>query len=362
MEEALDILAFQLGYENRTNTQRRHKHKWRGKRHKGKGKRHQRHQRGSSNQTCVEPSVAYRKFDGSIHRNRATNDIRILNRKIRQAKTREITHRHCNQTSPYIGLDIGSGKSKDNIKHWYPLGCRYLIHIEPSFEYVKIARKQIKDDNLSDMKNTVVNGFGHVDWTTGGGAADATEGQLVTKTFKELGKQVDITTLNMSVQFMLRDQEMFEGLLQNISRHVIVGGVVVIMFMNGDILHEHLKHNRGRYTIYNPRRSSERLFEVVARYDMKKKTDFGNAITVFFSGIAGLNNNIGEYLCFPSTLMCFFRKFGFHHIETVPMVQYMEMVVNPDPDLVRLVKRLKPADRKILELFYLTSFKRMEYV
>jgi hypothetical protein len=130
--------------------------------------------------------------------------------------------------------------------------------------------------------------------------------------------------------------------------------------MNGAILHDHLMRNNGRYTIYNSRSSSERLFEAAARYNMTDASEFGKAITVFFSGIAGLDKKIGEYLCFPSTLENSFPKYGFRHIETVPMVQYMHEIKNPDQDLLRMIKRLSMADRSILELFYLTSFVRIK--
>lgn len=290
--------------------------------------------------------------------------LRHCHREARQCAIFNVMLRHRGVTGPYVAVDCGSGKGGDN--EWWSkvMATRHLVQIEPNDKSVECARDrvQLQKADIAPTRVTIVNGFGQDAWNDGAGSKNAEDRDIAQKLFSgPLRKGVDIVVANMSVQFMVRDETQFRGFITNIDNCLMPGGIVAIMFMNGDAIAAHLGRRNGTYAIYGRDHDRKEVFKVVSRYGIEPDGDFGNAIDVFFRGVQGLDRldeMVPEFLLTEGCLKRGFTSIGLVQIEKTVRMRDLVMDRHASTRLKHDRQQLTDTDLAISSLFSMAFFQK----
>lgn len=304
-----------------------------------------------------DPSKAALVFssDKSVKRNGNTSHLRLINRLARQHILERTIDKYCATTSPYTMLDVGAGRI-GNLTHCEKMGASKLFAIEPATESVNVGRERVRKHKSTKIQVTVLHGKGNADWSVGGGLGNPVEDNLIRETFKVMLNQIDIVIFNNSIQYMLKSKESLYTQLTNLAHCTVKKGIVLIVFMDGDIIHEKLKH-QAQYTIFSQNRR-QKLFCVKRNYRHVTKL-FGNEINIFFRGVRGLSKGVAEYLCMPECLKIHFQKFGFEHVEKINMLEYVQNTIFTNDKLNKLVRNMSKNDEDIIKLYSVQIFRKL---
>lgn len=304
-----------------------------------------------------DPSNAAQVFssDKCVRRNGNTSHLRLINRLAREHILERSIDKYCATTSPYAILDVGAGRI-GNLTHCEKMGASKLFAIEPATESVKVGRERVRKHKSTKIEVTVLQGKGNSDWSVGGGLDNPEEDNLIRETFKVMKNQIDIVIFNNSIQYMLKSKESLHTQLANLAHCTVNNGIVTIVFMDGDIIHEKLKH-QTQYTVLSQNKE-ESLFCVKRNY--KPNTNlFGNEIYIFFRGVRGLSKGVTEYLCMPECLKIHFKEFGFEHIEKINMLEYIQNTIFTNDKLNKLIKNMTNSDKDIIKLYSVQTFRKL---
>jgi SAM-dependent methyltransferase len=211
-----------------------------------------------------------------------------------------------------ILLDIGSGRGHD-YEAWQQNGIRQVIGIEPSEKSIASAiQKYIKQRTINKWPRvTYINAIGNDIFEDGSAALNDQAKQLLLKIFE---KPLNANTIHMfwTIHYCLNTKQDWNKLIHNIDRNLASNGLIIILYMNGKLIHRLFNRYDGLIEVKSST-SKKNIFEIRSYYDYKGKrlNAFGNTIGIKLAGTYGLDNEIKENLVIPQFLFVNFEKRGY---------------------------------------------------
>ena len=154
----------------------------------------------------------------------------------------------------------------------------------------------------------------------------------------------DCILFKFTIHYMLLN---FEILLKNIINVDNKNTIIIISFIDGDIIEKKLKENNGRYEIIL---GDEPLYGI---YDMNERKNNLHKVTVYFKGVYGVDNGSVEYLVNSKWLINKFYNIGYKVIEN-------KNFLNIDKsNLVDLRNKLNNDQKKVSEIHKILVLKKM---
>jgi len=245
----------------------------------------------------------YEKYTGKVNKNIYTNPVKTCHMDIK-TKLIELYVKNSN-----LVIDIGCGRCHD-----LPLlaknGVKKMIGIEPSecsfFSGIKKAKF------LKEIKTILIRGIGNKTWHNGDGALTDKGKETMIKLFKNnIG--ADMINMCWTIHYCMDTKQDFLNLFHNIDTNLVVGGKVMILSMNGRLIHKLLQKNNGTYKNIV---DGNTIFQLTSYYDHSKNklNAYGNTIGVKLAGAYGLDNEIKENLVVSDFIIGFFKANGYNLI------------------------------------------------
>lgn len=258
----------------------------------------------------------YNKYSGLFKANEYTNLVKMCHQYIKD----NIIHTYSNNIN--LLIDIGSGRGHD-YSAWLSNNIKNVIGIEPSEDSIISAiRKYIKNSKINRYpKIKYLRGVGNKLWNDGSAALNNKDINFFKSIFKN---NLDANSIHMfwTIHYCMNTKTDFFNLFNNINQNLVSGGTLIILLMNGSLIHKLLKKHNGSYK--NITKDGQNIFEINGYYDYNsnKISPYGNTIGVKLAGAYGLDNEIKENLVVSKFLISFFEKNGYQLILNTNFIKY----------------------------------------
>jgi SAM-dependent methyltransferase len=225
-----------------------------------------------------------------------TNIIKKFHLDIKQ----QIFYKYCKDIN-YL-LDVGSGQLTD-AQYWNRVGIKNVIGIEPSIDSIHKGLERLKKFGTK-TKIELINGVGNIDWKS------------EEKYSKIFDHKYDAITFQYTLHYMMHN---IEVVMENILRVCKKNTKVIILCMDGDLIHSEI-HKNGKIEVRN---AQEPIFAIYPQYDYKdinlpKNSD----VLVYFKGAYGVASGSVEPLVDIKRLIRFFENNQFKLLELKKFLDY----------------------------------------
>lgn len=247
-------------------------------------------------------SKSYDNYSGKFNLNNYTEPVKRCHQYIKNFII--------NRFSKNIDLliDIGSGRGHD-YEAWHDVNIKKVIGIEPSeSSIISAIKKYIKQSkNNKYPRINYIRATGNGLWYNGSGGLDD-KAKINLKNIFKNSVNADCIHMFWTIHYCMNTKKDFLDLFYNIDTNLKIGGKVIILSMNGKLIHKMLKKYNGSYQ--NKDENGNILFELNSYYDLNsnKLKPYGNIIGVKLAGTYGLDNEIKENLVTNNFLINFFTK------------------------------------------------------
>lgn len=290
----------------------------------------------------------YEKYSGDFEKDDVLNKLKIYHRSVKKYYIAKYSK------NKDLLIDIGSGRGAD-IETWILNNINMVVGIEPSVDSIKESIKRYKNfmnkyRNKKITKISFLNGVGDKNWNNGSAALRNEDVNRFIDLFDKKRIQADNINMCWTIHYMLDNKEDFKNLLINIKNHLKINGTIVILTMDGDMIHEILKKNNG---IYEIKKDTDVVFSLESLYDLDKdveKEHYNNKITVNMKATYGLEKGIGENLVFSDFLIKSFVRNGFELLEKT---KFLDLPID-------YKEKLFDYEKKISSLYLGFVFKKIE--
>ena len=210
-------------------------------------------------------------------------------------------------------LDIGSGRGGDILKFFHARVAE-VVGIDPDYEnvYSSFDSSNSRYKNLKGRfpqfpKMTFIQGDGGVPFT-----AKAQKSKILNYSKesekiidKVIGnKKFDIINSSMAIHYLFKNENTLKNLLDNIKKHLNVGGYVLLTLFDCDRVMNMLDDNKSVASYYTDDEGRKnKFFEIVKKFDGKPKNAAGNSIDVHMSWINADENSYNEEYLVPKEFM-----------------------------------------------------------
>lgn len=205
-------------------------------------------------------------------------------------------------------IDIGSGRGHD-YEAWVQNNIKKVIGIEPSEKSIESAIRKYKKQNKNHKfpKIMYIHAIGNELFNTGKAALDDNAKNILIKFFK-YNLHADCIHMFWTIHYCMNTKHEFLNLFVNINTNLKTNGFLIILSMNGKLIHNMLQKHNGHYKNIDDKNNV--LFEIISHYDHNNKiaNPFGNTIGIRLSGTYGLDTEIHENLVSRKFLTNFFQK------------------------------------------------------
>ena len=246
-------------------------------------------------------------------------------------------------------IDIGIGRGTD-LKYYANTNVRRIVGIEPSNESFLTAINRLKSirrqNKLYGVRVNLLNGVGEKSWKNGTAGLDSNSKSNFRHIFQKQRFSADAINLFATMHYMMNTETDFTRLLNNIDRHLNSKGIVIIICLNGEKLHQLLKKNKDTYSIKDS--EGDVMYEIKSKYD-KKPELYGSKIEVYFKGVYGLDKGIEENIVMTKGVSKIFQKMGFNELLNV---EYSKLSKE-------IYKSLLPFEKKIMNIYKMMVFQKI---
>ena len=239
-------------------------------------------------------NTEYNKYTGSFTPSNITDPVKQCH----QLMKNFIINKYSSNIN--ILVDIGSGRGHD-MKAWNDANIKTIIGLEPSESSYLSALRKLKVSNI-----TYLRAVGNKLWKNGDAALDD-------KAKSELIKIKDADRIHMfwTIHYCIDTKKDFRNLYTNINNTLKTNSKVIILLMNGELIHKLLNKYNGIIKVIF---QGEVIFYIKAYYDYASKilSPYGNKIGVFLLGAYGLNKEIIENIVSIKFLCKYFNKHNYN--------------------------------------------------
>lgn len=253
-------------------------------------------------------SQSYDKYSGKFDLNIYTEPVKKCHQIIKNFIIQKYSH-NINTL-----IDIGSGRGHD-YEAWLKANIKKVIGIEPSESSIKSAiRKYAKMQNKIP-KIIYIRAIGNEKWQNGTGGLDPSAKERLKNIFHGGSVNADRIHMFWTIHYCMDTKKDFLNLFYNINTNLKIGGQLIILSMNGQLIHRLLKKHNGSYKNIND--NGNILFELNGYYDYHTNDHkpYGLTIGVKLAGTYGLDTEIKENLVTNKFLINFFTKRKYKLIE-----------------------------------------------
>ena len=182
-------------------------------------------------------------------------------------------------------------------------GIKKVIGIEPSEKSINSAIKKYM--SMKSIKVIYINAVGDKLFQDGSAGLTDQSKQMLVNIFKN-NVNADVIHLFWTIHYCMNTKQDFNNLFRNIDGNLRIGGKVIILYMNGALIHKIFKKYNGNYKNIV---DGNLIFELKSYYDYTKSIlqPYGNTIGIKMAGAYGLDNEIKENLVIPKILQILYK-------------------------------------------------------